>query len=107
MTRYIRRHYIPICALLAAAIGPLFFHKDMFLLNMAIMSGIYIILTTSLRLVFITGIWHVGQAAFFSLGAYGLVLLMQESGLSFWLCLPLVGLLGLVVAAVIGLLPCV
>jgi branched-chain amino acid transport system permease protein len=55
-------------------------------------------------LVFITGIWHVGQAAFYSLGAYSIVLIMESSGLSFWLCLPLVALLSFLVAAIIGII---
>jgi branched-chain amino acid transport system permease protein len=102
MTNILDRKYLPIYVLIASVITPLFFRNDMFLLNMAIMSGIYIILTTSLRLVFLTGIWHVGQAAFYSLGAYGLVLMMENWGTSFWLTLPMVGILGFFVAVIIG-----
>lgn len=102
MTNIIFRRYINFFLLLIAILVPILIQKDMFLLNMAILSAIYVILTASLRLVFITGIWHVGQAAFFSLGAYSLVLMMEGTGLSFWLCLPLVALFSLLVAVVIG-----
>jgi branched-chain amino acid transport system permease protein len=100
----IARRFINLFILLLVIFIPLLVQKDMFLLNMAILSAIYIILTASLRLVFITGIWHVGQAAFYSLGAYSIVLIMESSGLSFWLCLPLVALLSFLVAAIIGII---
>jgi branched-chain amino acid transport system permease protein len=100
----IARRFINLFILLLVIFIPLLVQKDMFLLNMVILSAIYIILTASLRLVFITGIWHVGQAAFYSLGAYSIVLIMESSGLSFWLCLPLVALLSFLVAAIIGII---
>lgn len=92
----------PYVMILIAIVFPVLIRSDLFLLDLLIMSGIYIILTTSLRLVFITGIWNVGQAAFYSIGAYSLVLIMQSFGVSFWLCLPLVALISMIVAIVIG-----
>jgi branched-chain amino acid transport system permease protein len=53
-------------------------------------------------LTFITGIWNLGQAAFYSIGAYTLVLIMQRISISFWLCLPLVAVLALVIALLLG-----
>lgn len=102
MTRIINRRYTLLYLLPVFIIIPLFFRSDLFLLNMAIMAGIYIILTASLRLSFIAGIWNLGHAAYYSLGAFGLVLIMQATGLSFWLCLPLVAIISLVVGAAIG-----
>ncbi len=81
---------------------PIIVNYDHFLLHLVIMTGIYIMLTASLRLVFTAGIWHVGQSAFYAIGAYTLTLLMRETGLSFWFCLPLAGIFAAIVALIIG-----
>ena len=81
---------------------PRLINNDMFVLNMVIMTGIYIILTVSLRILFMTGIWHVGQAAFYAIGAYALIFFTKPVGLSFWASLPLAGIAATIVALAIG-----
>jgi len=81
---------------------PFFIGKDIFLLNMLIMSGINIILTTSLRLCFITGIWNMGQAAFYSIGAYSIVFLMKGLNISYWLGIIISPLISCIIALIIG-----
>ncbi len=69
-----------------------------------IMIGIAIMLTTSLRLSLVAGIFNLGQIAFYAIGAYTRALLESYFGLSFWLCLPVAGIIAGLVALAIGYL---
>jgi len=79
-----------------------FFVKDKFFINMLIMSGIHIILVTSLRLCFITGIWNISQAAFYSIGAYSTVFLMKSLSISYWLVIIISPLISTIIALIVG-----
>ena len=70
-----------------------------------IMTGIYIMLAGGLRLIMSTGQVSFAHAGFRAIGAYTSTLLVMELGLSFWLALPLSGLMGAVAAALVGY-PC-
>ena len=78
--------------------------KDPYLFHILIMVGINVILCASLRLVIMTGVWNLGQIAFYAIGAYVVSLLMVYYGLSFWLVLPLAGIAAAVVALGFGYL---
>lgn len=71
-------------------------------LHLMIMIGLAIILAVSNRMVMIGGAWFMGQAAFYAVGAYGLVLLRAKLGLNYWVALPLAGLLTSAVAFALG-----
>ncbi|HYA32076.1 MAG TPA: hypothetical protein VED67_04890, partial [Thermodesulfovibrionales bacterium] len=76
--------------LLAAAllIFPLFV-KD-YLLDVAVLSGIYVILALGLNVVVgFTGLLNLGFVAFYAVGAYMYALLNVKLGLGFWQALPL------------------
>ncbi len=88
--------------LIVFAIFMPFFVKDKFLINMLIMAGINIILVTSLRLCFITGIWNISQAAFYSIGAYSLVIIMKSLNMSYWLVIIISPLISSIIALIIG-----
>ena len=79
-----------------------FLVQDRFLINMLIMAFINVILVTSLRLCFISGIWNISQAAFYSIGAYSSVILMKSLGMSYWLVIIISPLISSVIALVIG-----
>lgn len=66
--------------------------RDPYMMHIFIMIGINVILCASLRLTVITNIWNLGQIAFFAIGAYTLSLLMVYYNVSFWLLLPLAGI---------------
>lgn len=78
--------------------------RDAYIIHIFIMVGISIILCASLRLVQMTGIWNMGQIAFYALGGYTLTLLMIYCNVSFWLALPLAGIAAAVVSLGFGYL---
>ncbi len=61
--------------------------------HLMIMVGLMIILAASNRLVLVSGAWFMGHAAFYAIGAYGVVLLRSKAGLDYWAALPLAGLM--------------
>jgi branched-chain amino acid transport system permease protein len=73
--------------------------RSEYLLNIAVLAGIYVILTSSLNITNgYTGLFSFGHAAFYGIGAYTAAILATRAGWSFWLTLPAAG----VVAAAFG-----
>jgi branched-chain amino acid transport system permease protein len=70
--------------------------------HLLIMMGLAIILAASNRLILVSGAWFMGHAAFYAIGAYGLVLLRTKAGLDYWVALPLIGMVAGVVALGLG-----
>lgn len=81
---------------------PVLVRNDQFLLSIIIIAGIYCLYAVSLRFVFLADVWLVGPAAFSAIGAYGVTFLMRAAGLSYWLCLPLVGVSVAIIALGFG-----
>ena len=74
-----------------------------YVLHVITMSCVFAIATLSLNLILgYTGQVSLAQAGFFAIGAYG-VAIMTKGGLSFWLALPLSGLVAAVVSFLVGL----
>lgn len=62
--------------------------------NFGIQILIYVMLGWGLNIVVgLAGLLDLGYVAFYAVGAYSTALLSKEFGLSFWLCLPLAGIL--------------
>ncbi len=77
------------CFLLIVLLALPFFLGD-YLLDVAILSGIYIILALGLNVVVgFTGLLNLGFVAFYAVGAYTYALLNVKIGLGFWEALPL------------------
>ena len=76
--------------------------KSAYVQHLTIMSGLAIVLAVSNRIVLLCGAWFMGHAAFYAIGAYGLVLLRSELGLNYWVALPLIGLVACLVAIGLG-----
>jgi len=70
--------------------------------HLMIMIGLMIILAVSNRLILVSGAWFMGHAAFYAIGAYGVVLLRSKAGLDYWVALPLAGIIASVVALGLG-----
>jgi branched-chain amino acid transport system permease protein len=72
--------------------------------SVGIFAGTFTIFTLGLQLnVGFTGIFNFGQAAFMAIGAYGMAILVTDTGLSFWVALPLAILLAMAFGLIVGL----
>src|SRR5215210_1243584 len=72
--------------------------------SVGIIAGIYTIFALGLQLnVGYTGIFNFGQAAFMAIGAYSMAILTTETGISFWLSLPISILIAIGFGLVVGL----
>lgn len=89
--------------IILAALLPLIINDDYFLRVITI-AGVFTILTLSLNLVTgFTGQFCLGWAAFYGIGAYTSALLAMKLGLSFWLTLPLGGLMAALFGILLGI----
>ena len=68
--------------------------------SVGILAGIYTIFALGLQLnVGFTGIFNFGQAGFMAVGAYTMAILVTDTGINFWLSLPI----GILAAMAFGL----
>ncbi len=91
-----RWQWLPVLA--ALLVFPLVVRSE-YLLNIAVLAGIYVILTSSLNITNgYTGLFSFGHAAFYGIGAYTAAILATRYGAPFWVTLPLSG----IVAGIFG-----
>ncbi|MBV8549477.1 MAG: high-affinity branched-chain amino acid ABC transporter permease LivM [Alphaproteobacteria bacterium] len=75
-----------------------------YLLDVGIMVMTYIVLAWGLNItVGFAGLLDLGYAGFYAIGAYGYALLAQYAGLGFWSALPLVAVIAVVTALLLGI----
>jgi branched-chain amino acid transport system permease protein len=80
--------------LVFAAVVPVIFYNNRYLLDLSIQILTYVMLGWGLNIVVgLAGLLDLGYVAFYAVGAYSYALLAQNFGLSFWICLPLAGIL--------------
>ncbi len=85
-----RWQWLPVLA--ALLVFPLLVRSE-YLLNIAVLAGIYVILTSSLNITNgYTGLFSFGHAAFYGIGAYTAAILATRYGAPFWITLPLSGI---------------
>jgi branched-chain amino acid transport system permease protein len=82
-------------ALLGFALAvPLLFYSNRYLLDLGILILTYVMLGWGLNIVVgLAGLLDLGYVAFYAVGAYSYALIAQQFGLSFWICLPVAGIL--------------
>jgi branched-chain amino acid transport system permease protein len=82
-------------ALLALGLAvPVLLFDNRYLLDLAILVLTYVMLGWGLNIVVgLAGLLDLGYVAFYAVGAYSYALLAQNFGWSFWICLPLAGIL--------------
>ncbi|MEO8092911.1 MAG: branched-chain amino acid ABC transporter permease [bacterium] len=72
--------------------------------SVGIFAGTFTIFTLGLQLnVGYTGIFNFGQAAFMAIGAYAMAILVTDTGVNFWLSLPIATLIAMAFGLLIGL----
>jgi len=80
--------------LVFALLVPVLFYQNRYLLDLAILVLTYVMLGWGLNIVVgLAGLLDLGYVAFYAVGAYSYALLATNLGLSFWICLPLAGIL--------------
>ena len=95
------RLWLPVVAVLAAF--PLFVRSE-YVLNTAVLAGIYVILASSLNITNgYTGLFSFGHAAFYGIGAYTAAILATRLGWPFALTLPAAGVVAAAVGAALAL----
>ena len=89
----LRRFLVP--ALLGFTfLVPVIFYDQRYILDLGILVLTYVMLGWGLNVVVgLAGLLDLGYVAFYAVGAYSYALLATTFGLSFWVCLPLAGIL--------------
>lgn len=80
--------------------APLYFRA--YYLHLAILVLVYIILTSSLRTIYISGQLSLGHAAFMGIGAYTSAILAKHVGWTPWVTIPIGALSAMIVGFLIG-----
>ena len=74
--------------------SPVLFYDHRYILDLGILVLTYVMLGWGLNVVVgLAGLLDLGYVAFYAVGAYSYALLATNFGLSFWICLPLAGIL--------------
>lgn len=80
---------------------PIFF-KGSYLIDFLVLTAVWVIFATSLRLLTTLGLVSFGHNGFLAIGAYSFALLTMKLSLSFWLALLLSGLAAGIIGLIIG-----
>jgi branched-chain amino acid transport system permease protein len=87
--------------IICLAVIPLF-TQDPYFLHILILAGIYLILTSSVRLAAIGGMMSLTHVAFMGIGAYASAIIVMRLGFSTWSAMLLAGLIPAVFALFVG-----
>jgi len=82
---------------------PFYFRDSNYLLGIVIVASILSCISLGVWLTFSIGRINIGQGAFAAIGGYTTAILSVKLGVSFWLCLPLSGVVATVVGLLIGI----
>lgn len=89
----LQRFLVP-ALLLFTILIPVIFYDQRYILDLGILVLTYVMLGWGLNIVVgLAGLLDLGYVAFYAVGAYSYALLATTFGLSFWVCLPLAGIL--------------
>ena len=93
--------WLYLCVLAFCLIFPLLTQDDYFL-HTVIMIFLFLIYTTTYRLILFTGQLHLGANAFIGAGAYASAIMVRDLGVSFWFAIFLAGAIAAILAVGIG-----
>ncbi|MCA1467534.1 branched-chain amino acid transport system permease protein [Bradyrhizobium yuanmingense] len=86
--------YLAPALLIFTLLVPVIFYNQRYILDLAILVLTYVMLGWGLNVVVgLAGLLDLGYVAFYAVGAYSYALLATNFGWSFWICLPLAGIL--------------
>ncbi|HET7884849.1 MAG TPA: DUF3382 domain-containing protein, partial [Bradyrhizobium sp.] len=94
---------LPPLLLIAALAVPIVFYDQRYVIDTGIQVLTYVMLGWGLNVVVgLAGLLDLGYVAFYAVGAYSYALLATNFGLSFWICLPLAGILAALWGVMLG-----
>ncbi len=97
-----RRAIAPVL-LIFTFLVPVIFYDQRYILDLGILVLTYVMLGWGLNVVVgLAGLLDLGYVAFYAVGAYSYALLATNFGLSFWICLPLAGILAAFFGVLLG-----
>jgi branched-chain amino acid transport system permease protein len=97
-----RRAIAPVL-LIFTFLVPVIFYDQRYILDLGILVLTYVMLGWGLNVVVgLAGLLDLGYVAFYAVGAYSYALLATTYGLSFWICLPLAGILAAFFGVLLG-----
>ena len=97
-----RRAIAPVL-LVFTLLVPVLFYDERYILDLGILVLTYVMLGWGLNVVVgLAGLLDLGYVAFYAVGAYSYALLATNFGLSFWVCLPLAGILAAFCGVLLG-----
>ena len=97
-----RRAIAPVL-LVFTLLVPVLFYDERYILDLGILVLTYVMLGWGLNVVVgLAGLLDLGYVAFYAVGAYSYALLATNFGLSFWICLPLAGILAAFCGVLLG-----
>ncbi|OAF06135.1 branched-chain amino acid ABC transporter permease [Bradyrhizobium centrolobii] len=89
--------------LIFALLVPVIFYNQRYILDLAILVLTYVMLGWGLNVVVgLAGLLDLGYVAFYAVGAYSYALLATNFDWSFWICLPLAGILAALWGVMLG-----
>jgi branched-chain amino acid transport system permease protein len=98
----LRRAVAPVL-LIFTLLVPVIFYNQRYILDLGILVLTYVMLGWGLNVVVgLAGLLDLGYVAFYAVGAYSYALLATNFGLSFWICLPLAGILAALWGVMLG-----
>ena len=99
---FIGRYLAPVL-LIFTLLVPVIFYNQRYILDLAILVLTYVMLGWGLNVVVgLAGLLDLGYVAFYAVGAYSYALLATNFGWSFWICLPLAGILAAMWGVMLG-----
>jgi branched-chain amino acid transport system permease protein len=93
---------IGVAAIVYLVVLPALLRNSPYLLGIVTTASILSLISLGVWLTFAIGRINIGQGAFALIGGYAAAILMKKVGLSFWLALPLAGLIAAAIGALIG-----
>jgi branched-chain amino acid transport system permease protein len=92
-----------VVALIYVFLVPLLFSDALYFLRIMAIASVLAVMSLGVWVTFAIGRINIGQAAFGLIGGYTTAILSTRWGLSFWLCLPLGGLVAATIGTILGL----
>jgi len=95
--------YVAPALLIFTLLVPVIFYHQRYILDLAILVLTYVMLGWGLNVVVgLAGLLDLGYVAFYAVGAYSYALFATTFGLSFWICLPIAGILASLWGVMLG-----